>query len=186
VKDEGMEILKTEIVDVKVLKPKVFEDARGYFFEAYSEQRYRKCGIDCHFVQDNESMSMRGVLRGLHYQASPHAQAKLIRVVRGAVLDVAVDIRKGSPTFGKYVLVELSEKNKQQIYIPHGFAHGFLVLEDYTVFSYKCDAYYNPACERGLRWDDPTIAIPWPKLDVPFILSEKDRNQPLLSEIEPF
>jgi dTDP-4-dehydrorhamnose 3,5-epimerase len=131
-------------------------------------------------------MSMRGVLRGLHYQAAPHAQTKLIRVVRGAVLDVAVDIRKDSPTFGKYVAVELSEKNKQQIYIPRGFAHGFLVLEDYTVFSYKCDAYYNPACERGLRWDDPTIAIPWPKLDVPFILSEKDRNQPLLSEIEPF
>jgi dTDP-4-dehydrorhamnose 3,5-epimerase len=181
-----MEILKTEIVDVKVLKPKVFEDARGYFFETYTEQRYRKCGLDCHFVQDNESMSMRGVLRGLHYQAAPHAQTKLIRVVRGAVLDVAVDIRKDSPTFGKYVAVELSEKNKQQMYIPRGFAHGFLVLEDYTVFSYKCDAYYNPACERGLRWDDPTIAIPWPKLDVPFILSEKDKNQPLLSEIEPF
>jgi dTDP-4-dehydrorhamnose 3,5-epimerase len=178
-----MEIIETAIADVKVLKPKVFEDARGYFCETYSEQRYRKCDIDCHFVQDNESMSMRGVLRGLHYQAAPHAQAKLIRVVRGAVLDVAVDIRKGSPTFGKYVLVELSEKNKQQIYIPRGFAHGFLVLEDYTVFSYKCDAYYNPACERGLRWDDPTIAIPWPKLDVPYILSEKDKKQPLLQDI---
>jgi dTDP-4-dehydrorhamnose 3,5-epimerase len=178
-----MEILKTEIVDVKVLKPKVFEDARGYFFETYTEQRYREAGIDCHFLQDNESMSMRGVLRGLHYQAAPHAQTKLIRVVRGAVLDVAVDIRKGSPTFGKYVLVELSEKNKQQIYIPRGFAHGFLVLEDNTVFSYKCDAYYNPACERGLRWDDPTIAIPWPKLDIPFILSEKDKKQPLLQDI---
>jgi len=181
-----MEMIETAIADVKVLKPKVFEDARGYFVETYSDQRYREAGIDCHFVQDNESMSMRGVLRGLHYQAEPHAQAKLIRVVRGAVLDVAVDIRKGSSTFGKYVLVELSEKNKQQIYIPHGFAHGFLVLEDNTIFSYKCDAYYNPACERGLRWDDPMIAIPWPKLDVPFILSEKDRKQPLLSEIEPF
>jgi len=178
-----MEILKTEIVDVKVLKPKVFEDPRGYFCETYSEQRYREAGVDCHFVQDNESMSMRGVLRGLHYQVGPHAQAKLIRVVRGAVLDVAVDIRKGSSTFGKYVLVELSEKNKQQIYIPHGFAHGFLVLEDNTVFSYKCDAYYNPACERGLRWDDPMIAIPWPKIDIPYILSEKDKKQPLLSDI---
>ena len=178
-----MEIIETAIADVKVLKPKVFEDARGYFFESYSEQRYRECGIDCHFVQDNESMSMRGVLRGLHYQVAPHAQAKLIRVVRGAVLDVAVDIRKDSPTFGKYVLVELSEKNKQQIYIPHGFAHGFLVLEDNTIFSYKCDSYYSPACERGLRWDDPMIAIPWPKLDIPYILSEKDKKQPLLSEI---
>jgi len=178
-----MEIIETAIADVKVLKPKVFEDARGYFCETYSEQRYRECGVDCHFLQDNESMSMRGVLRGLHYQASPHAQAKLIRVVRGAVLDVAVDIRKDSPTFGKCVMVELSEKNKQQIYIPHGFAHGFLVLEDYTIFSYKCDSYYSPACERGLRWDDPTIAIPWPKLDVPYILSEKDKRQPLLSDI---
>jgi dTDP-4-dehydrorhamnose 3,5-epimerase len=181
-----MEIIETEIADVKVLKPKVFEDARGYFVESYSEQRYREVGVDCHFLQDNESMSMRGVLRGLHYQAAPHPQAKLIRVVRGAVLDVAVDIRKGSPTFGKYVAVELSERNKQQMFIPHGFAHGFLVLEDYTVFSYKCDAYYSPACERGLRWDDPTIAISWPKFDVPFILSEKDKKQPLLSEIEPF
>jgi dTDP-4-dehydrorhamnose 3,5-epimerase len=178
-----MEIVKTEIVGVKLLKPKVFEDARGYFFEAFSEQRYWKCGIDCHFVQDNESMSMRGVLRGLHYQIAPHAQAKLIRVVRGAVLDVAVDIRKGSPTFGKYAMVELSEKNKQQIYIPHGFAHGFLVLEDNTIFSYKCDAYYNPSCERGIRWDDPTIAVPWPKLDIPYILSEKDKKLPLLQDI---
>jgi len=181
-----MEIIETAIADVKVLKPKVFEDARGYFVESYSEQRYREAGVNCHFVQDNESMSMRGVLRGLHYQAAPHPQAKLIRVVRGAVLDVAVDIRKGSPTFGKYVAVELSERNKQQMFIPHGFAHGFLVLEDNTVFSYKCDAYYSPACERGLRWDDPTIAISWPKLDVPFILSEKDKKQPFLSEIEPF
>jgi dTDP-4-dehydrorhamnose 3,5-epimerase len=181
-----MEIFQTEIEDVKVLKPKVFQDARGYFIETYSEQCYRACGIDCHFVQDNESMSMRGVLRGLHYQLAPQAQAKLIRVVRGAVWDVAVDIRKNSPTFGKYVVVELSEHNKQQIYIPHGFAHGFLVLEDNTIFSYKCDALYNPQCERGVRWDDPRIAIPWLKLDVPYNLSEKDQKQPFLSEIEPF
>jgi len=181
-----MEILNTDIADVKVLKPKVFQDARGYFIETYSEQSYRECGMDCHFVQDNESMSMRGVLRGLHYQIAPQAQAKLIRVVRGAVLDAAVDIRKGSPTFGKVVVVELSEYNKQQIYIPHGFAHGFLVLEDNTIFSYKCDAFYNPQCERGIRWDDPQIAIPWPKLDVPYNLSDKDKKQPFLVEIAPF
>ena len=181
-----MEILNTDIADVKVLKPKVFQDARGYFIETYSEQSYRECGMDCHFVQDNESMSMRGVLRGLHYQIAPQAQAKLIRVVRGAVLDAAVDIRKGSPTFGKVVVVELSEYNKQQIYIPHGFAHGFLVLEDNTIFSYKCDAFYNPQYERGIRWDDPQIAIPWPKLDVPYNLSDKDKKQPFLVEIAPF
>ena len=181
-----MELVETEIADVKVLKPKVFQDARGYFIETYSEHRYQACGIDCHFVQDNESMSMRGVLRGLHYQVAPHAQAKLIRVVRGAVLDVAVDIRKGSPTFGKYVMEELSEQNKQQISIPHGFAHGFLVLEDNTILSYKCDAFYNTQYERGIRWDDPQIAIPWPKLDVPFMLSDKDQKQPFLADIEPF
>lgn len=180
-----MEMIETAIADVKVLKPKVFQDARGYFVETYSAQRYPACGIDCHFVQDNESMSMRGVLRGLHYQAAPHAQAKLIRVVRGAVLDVAVDIRKGSPTFGKHVAVELSERNKHQLYIPQGFAHGFLVLEDHTIFSYKCDAYYHPKAERGIRWDDPQIAIPWPELDVLFMLSDKDKQQPFLSEIEP-
>lgn len=179
-----MEIINTAIADVKVLKPKVFQDARGYFIETYSEKNFKACGIDCHFVQDNESMSMRGVLRGLHYQIAPHAQAKLIRVVRGAVLDVAVDIRKDSPTFGKVVSVELSEYNKQQIFIPHGFAHGFLVLEDNTIFSYKCDALYNPQSERGIRWDDPQIAIPWPKFDVPFILSDKDKKQPFLAEIE--
>ncbi len=181
-----MEMMETEIADVKVLKPKVFQDARGYFCETYSEKIYKECGIDCCFVQDNESMSMRGVLRGLHYQLAPQAQAKLIRVVRGAVLDVSVDIRKGSLTFGKAVIVELSERNKQQIYIPHGFAHGFLVLEDNTIFSYKCDAFYSPQCERGIRWDDPQIAIPWPKLDVPFMLSDKDKKQPFLAEIEPY
>jgi dTDP-4-dehydrorhamnose 3,5-epimerase len=179
-----MEIINTEIATVKVLKPKVFQDARGYFCETYSEQRYQAAGINCHFVQDNESMSMRGVLRGLHYQVAPHAQAKLIRVVRGAVLDVAVDIRKGSPTFGKYVMEELSECNKHQLFIPQGFAHGFLVLEDFTIFSYKCDAFYNPSCERGIRWDDQAVGIPWPKLDVPYMLSGKDQQQPLLSEIE--
>ena len=181
-----MEIIDTEIADVKVLKPKVFQDARGYFCETYSEKSYTDCGIDCHFVQDNESMSMRGVLRGLHYQVAPHAQAKLIRVVRGAVMDVAVDIRKGSATFGKYMMVELTEQNKYQIFVPHGFAHGFLVLEDNTIFSYKCDAFYNTQSERGIRWDDPQIAIPWPKLDVPYNLSDKDKKQPFLVEAELF
>jgi len=181
-----MTILQTAIPDVLVLKPRVCADPRGYFIETYSEQRYRDCGMTCRFVQDNESQSVRGVLRGLHYQVPPYAQAKLVRVIRGAVLDVAVDIRRGSPTFGKYVAERLSAENKQQLFIPQGFAHGFLVLEDDTIFSYKCDNYYTPSHERGIRWDDPAIGIPWATLDVPFILSEKDKRQPCLADAEVF
>ncbi|MCL2104726.1 MAG: dTDP-4-dehydrorhamnose 3,5-epimerase [Kiritimatiellaeota bacterium] len=181
-----MTILQTAIPDVLVLKPRVCVDSRGYFIETYSEQRYRDCGMTCRFVQDNESQSAKGVLRGLHYQVPPYAQAKLVRVIRGAVLDVAVDIRRGSPTFGKYVAERLSAENKQQLFIPQGFAHGFLVLEDDTIFSYKCDNYYTPSHERGIRWDDPAIGIPWATLDVPFILSEKDKRQPCLADAEVF
>ena len=177
-----MNIIQAAIPDVLILKPRVFADSRGYFVETYSEQRYRDCGITCPFVQDNESQSMKGVLRGLHYQEAPYAQAKLVRVIRGAALDVAVDIRKGSPTFGKHIAERLSAENKQQLFIPHGFAHGFLVLEDNTIFSYKCDNYYSPQHENGIRWDDPQINIQWPTLDVPFVLSEKDKQQPLLRD----
>ena len=155
-----MNVIPTTIPDVLVIQPRVCEDPRGYFIETYSAQRYRDAGIASPFVQDNESCSMKGVLRGLHYQKPPCAQAKLVRVIRGAVLDVAVDIRRSSPTFGKYVTAQLSAENKRQLFIPHGFAHGFLVLEDNTIFSYKCDNYYAPQHECGIRWDDPTINIP--------------------------
>jgi len=181
-----MTITPTAIPDVLMIAPCVSEDSRGYFVEAYSEQRYRDAGIVCPFVQDNESCSMKGVLRGLHYQVPPYAQAKLVRVIRGAVLDVVVDIRKGSPTFGQYVTAHISAENKRQLFIPHGFAHGFLVLEDNTIFSYKCDNYYSPQHEHGIRWDDPAINIRWPQLDVPFVLSEKDKRQPLLAEADLF
>jgi len=181
-----MTIIPTALPDVIVIQPLVRKDARGYFVETYSEQRYHDGGIACRFVQDNESLSGKGVLRGLHYQVPPYAQAKLVRVIQGAVLDVAVDIRKGSPTFGKYVTAHLSAENKQQLFIPHGFAHGFLVLEDHTIFSYKCDNYYSPSHERGIRWDDPQINIAWPTLDVPFVLSEKDRQQPVLADATVF
>jgi len=181
-----MQIIPTKIPDVLLLKPRVFADPRGYFIETYSEQRYRESGILNHFVQDNESQSAKGVLRGLHYQKPPFAQAKLVRVLRGAVMDVAVDIRKGSPTFGTFATEILSAENKHQLYIPHGFAHGFLVLEDNTIFSYKCDNYYSLQHERGIRWDDPAINIPWMELDVPFVLSEKDTRQPLLADAEVF
>ena len=181
-----MTIIQSAIPDVLIIKPRVCQDSRGYFVETYSEQRYRDAGITCHFVQDNESQSSKGVLRGLHYQVPPLAQAKLVRVIKGAVLDVAVDIRKGSPTFGMYVTAHLSEENKQQLFIPHGFAHGFLVLEGNAILSYKHDNYYSPSHERGIRWDDPAIGIPWLALDVPFVLSEKDQRQPLLADAEVF
>ena len=181
-----MTITPTAIPDVLMIKPRVCEDPRGYFVETYSVQRYREAGIACPFVQDNESCSMKGVLRGLHYQVPPYAQAKLVRVIRGAVMDVAVDIRKGSPTFGQHVTAHLSAENKHQLFIPHGFAHVFLVLEDHTIFSYKCDNYYSPQHERGIRWDDPKINILWPQLDVPSVLSAKDERQPFLADAELF
>ena len=181
-----MEVIATSIPDVKVVVPVIHRDARGYFAETYSEERYVSAGITAKFVQDNESCSSRGVLRGLHWQAGEHAQAKLVRVVKGAVWDVAVDIRKGSPTYGRHVAVTLSGDNMKQFYIPRGFAHGFIVLEDNTLFSYKCDNLYNPEADRGMRFDDPALGIRWPEIGVPLTLSEKDRKHPPLSAIEPF
>jgi dTDP-4-dehydrorhamnose 3,5-epimerase len=181
-----MEVLDTEIEGLKIIKPKVFRDARGYFFETYNAQRYAEAGITNTFVQDNESLSSKGVLRGLHWQAMPNTQAKLVRVVRGAVWDVAVDIRKGSPTFGKYYGLTLTPENGLQFYIPRGFAHGFLVLEDNTVFSYKCDNFYSQQADRGMMYNDPSLGIKWPEIPGGYILSEKDQRHPCLDGIEPW
>ena len=181
-----MEVLSTDISGVKVIIPDVHRDSRGYFAETYNEERYAQAGISARFVQDNESMSSRGVLRGLHWQAGEHSQAKLVRVIRGAVWDVAVDIRRGSPTFGKSVSCELTAENGRQFFIPRGFAHGFVVLEDNTLFSYKCDNLYCRASERGMKFDDPALGISWPDLGCEFILSEKDTKHPLLKDIEPW
>lgn len=181
-----MEVISTEIADVKIVVPDIHRDGRGYFAETYNEERYRNAGISACFVQDNESCSSRGVLRGLHWQAGAHAQAKLVRVIRGAVWDVAVDIRKGSPTFGRYVGCELTAGNGRQFFVPRGFAHGFVVLEDDTLFSYKCDNLYCPAAERGLRFDDPALGIEWPLGASGYLLSEKDKKHPALDAIEPW
>ena len=181
-----MEVIDTEIPGVKVVEPDFHRDSRGYFAETYNEERYVKAGIDAKFVQDNESLSSRGVLRGLHWQVGEHAQAKLVRVVRGAVWDVAVDIRKGSPTFGRHVACELTAANGRQFFIPRGFAHGFVVLEDDTLFSYKCDNLYCKAAERGMKFDDPALGIEWPDLGAPPLLSEKDMRHPGLAGIEPW
>lgn len=179
-----MQIIETAVPDVKIIEPKVFCDGRGYFFESWSSVRYAALGIDCNWVQDNESRSRAGVLRGLHYQLAPYTQAKLVRVIEGAVLDVAVDIRRGSPTFGKYVAVELSGENKRQLFVPRGFAHGFAVLSEEVVFAYKCDNIYMPSHERGIAYDDPELGIDWGGSG--FLVSEKDRKNPLFSEAELF
>lgn len=181
-----MQIIATSIPDVKVVIPTIHRDSRGYFCEIYNAEAYKVAGIDAVFVQDNESRSMRGVIRGLHWQAGQHAQAKLVRVIRGAVWDVAVDIRKDSPTFGHYVADLLTAENGHQFYIPRGFAHGFAVLEDNTLFAYKCDNFYCPSAERGMQFDDPSLNIPWPNLMCDPILSEKDRHHPPLAEITPW
>jgi len=181
-----MEVIDTGIPDVKVILPKYFRDGRGYFVETYNAERYKAAGIMADFVQDNESSSSKGVVRGLHWQAAPHTQAKLVRVIRGAVWDVAVDIRKGSPTFGKYVAETLTAENGKQFYIPRGFAHGFIVLEDNTLFSYKCDNLYCPEADRGMKFDDPAIGIKWPEIGCAITLSEKDQRHPGLSDIEPW
>ena len=181
-----MKVVGTDIPGVVVVEPRVFGDARGWFAEQYNAERYRAAGIDAAFVQDNESFSAKGVVRGLHWQAAPYTQAKLVRVVQGAVWDVVVDIRRGSPTLGRHVAVTLSAENRRQLYIPRGFAHGFIVLEDDTLFSYKCDRLYCPSAERGLRFDDPALGIVWPEVGVPLTLSEKDRRHPLLADIEPW
>ena len=179
-----MNVIRTEIEGLVILEPRVFEDRRGYFFESFSEREFAEAVGPVHFVQDNESKSSYGVLRGLHFQKPPYAQAKLVRVVKGCVLDVAVDLRNGSPTYGKYEAVELSEKNRRQLFIPRGFAHGFCVLSDEVIFQYKCDNYYSPQSEGAVRWDDPDLSIDWriPAEDV--VLSEKDRAHPALKDLE--
>ena len=181
-----MKVIETEIAGVKIIEPDVFGDARGWFCETYNEARYRRVGIENVFVQDNESFSTKGVVRGLHWQAAPHTQAKLVRVIQGAAWDVAVDIRKGSPTFGKHIAVTLTGENRKQLYIPRGFAHGFIVLEDNTLFSYKCDNLYCPSSDRGMRFDDPALGIEWPDIGVPLILSPKDQLHPLLEGVVPW
>ena len=180
-----MKVFDTEIEGVKIIEPDVYKDARGYFSEVYNVERYASYGIDAVFVQDNESCSQKGVLRGLHWQAAPYAQAKLLRVTRGAVWDVAVDIREGSSTFGRHVAITLSSDNHTQLYIPRGFAHGFMVLEDDTLFAYKCDNPYHPESERGMLFDDPALGIAWPDVGCAPILSPKDRVHPLLADIVP-
>lgn len=179
---DKMNFIKTDIPDVIIIEPKVFGDNRGYFFESFSQREFEKHVCKTVFVQDNESKSGYGVLRGLHFQKPPFAQAKLVRVVKGKVLDVAVDIREGSATFGKHVSVELSDENKRQLFIPRGFAHGFVVLSDEAVFQYKCDNYYAPDYEGGILWNDPALNIDWkiPVKDI--ILSDKDKKLSVLSE----
>ena len=177
-----MKVIDTEIEGLVILEPRVFGDDRGYFFESFSLKRFEEKVSKTVFVQDNESKSKYGVLRGLHYQLPPYTQAKLVRVVKGRVLDVAVDIRKGSPTFGKHVAVELSEENKLQFFLPKGFAHGFAVLSEEAIFQYKCDEYYAPDHEGAIRYDDPELGIDW-KLPVEdIILSEKDKKHPRLQD----
>lgn len=178
-----MKLINTDIEGVYIIEPRLFEDERGYFFEAFSERKFAELtGIETCFVQDNESRSARGVVRGLHFQLPPHAQSKLVRVVRGTILDVAVDIRRGSPTFGRHVAVELSEHNHRQLFIPRGFAHGFSVLEGDAIVEYKCDNYYAPESEGAIRWDDPTLAIDWQLADNEAIVSAKDIANPMFKE----
>ena len=169
-----MKFLETEFRGLFIIEPKIFEDERGYFFESWSRKIFENNCIDIDFVQDNQSLSVRNVLRGLHFQAPPYAQGKLVRVIKGSVLDIVVDIRKGSPTFGKHFKIELSEKNKIQFYIPPGFAHGFLTLEDQTIFSYKCTDYYNKESEGTILWNDPELMIDW-RTSNP-IVSDKDNK----------
>ena len=172
-----MNVVATEIPDVKIVEPQVFGDSRGWFVEQYNAGRYKAAGIDADFVQDNESSSSKGVLRGLHFQ-TVHTQGKLVRVTGGRVFDVAVDVRPGSETFGKWVGEELDAEKKQMLWIPPGFAHGFLVLSDTASFVYKCTDVYDPKAEGGIPWDDPGIAVAWPKLDVPYRTSDKDSAHP--------
>ena len=178
-----MDVIKTEIGGVVILEPKVFGDERGYFFESFSQRDFDVAVRPIRFVQDNESKSRYGVLRGLHFQLPPFAQGKLVRVVCGRVLDVAVDIRRGSPTFGRSIAVELTGENKRQLFIPRGFAHGFSVLSEEAVFQYKCDNFYAPECEGAIAWDDPALGIDWRLKPEEMILSEKDKKHPLLAEV---
>jgi len=176
---------RTAIPDVIIIEPKVYGDNRGYFVETFRADKLNEfLGHKINFCQDNESKSSRGVLRGLHYQLPPHAQTKLVRVIQGRVLDVAIDIQKNSPTFGQYVSIELSGENKKQMLVPRGFAHGFVVLEDDTVFAYKVDSYYSPKCDRGITYDDKSIGVEWKISHNDIILSAKDKAQPLLKDMK--
>ena len=178
-----MKVIKTKLEGVVIIEPQVFFDDRGYFFESFSQQRFNEQVAPITFVQDNESKSSYGVLRGLHFQKPPFAQSKLVRVVKGKVLDVAVDLRKDSLTFGQYESVVLSEENKRQFFIPQGFAHGFAVLSEEAIFQYKCDNYYAPQSEGSVRWNDPTIGIDWQLPEKDLILSATDEKAPLLSQL---
>ena len=179
-----MEVIKTDIEGVVIIEPRIFRDDRGYFFESFSQREFQEKVCNTVFVQDNESKSSYGVLRGLHFQKPPYAQSKLVRVIKGAVLDVAVDIRKGSPTFGQHVVVELTEDNHRQFFIPRGFAHGFSVLTDEVIFQYKCDNFYAPQSEGALAWDDPVPGIDWRLPAEKVILSEKDRHHSRLKDAD--
>ncbi len=179
-----MKVFETAIAGLMIIEPKVFEDQRGYFFESYSKKELFESGIDVEFVQDNQSLSSYGVIRGLHYQLAPYAQTKLVRVIYGKVLDVAVDLRQGSLTFGHSMGIEISAENKKQILIPPGFAHGFVVLSEKAIFSYKCDRYYNPEYERGISLRDPGLNIDWHIPSKNFIISEKDKILPAFSDAE--
>lgn len=181
-----MEYIETDIKGVYVIEPRVFNDARGYFMETWKQAEFEEYIGKVQFIQDNESKSSYGVLRGLHYQKGDASQAKLVRVIKGRVLDVAVDIRRSSPTFGKHVMVELSEDNKRQFYIPRGFAHGFLVLSDEAIFIYKVDNFYAPQQDAGIRWNDPELGIEWPIDPKDVQTSEKDLRLPLLKDAELF
>ncbi len=181
-----MKISKTAIDGVVIIEPQVFEDERGYFFESYNQAKMEEAGLHYNFIQDNQSKSSYGVVRGIHFQKGEYAQAKLVRVLEGTVLDVAVDLRKNSPTFGKYVAVELSAENKKQLMIPRGFGHGFAVLSKTAVFAYKCDNIYNKASEGGIRFNDPDIGVDWKINPDEAILSEKDKNAPFLKEVTCF
>ena len=177
-----MEVIKTEIEGVVIIEPRVFTDSRGYFFESFSQKEFEEKVCNAVFVQDNESKSSYGVLRGLHFQKPPFAQSKLVRVVKGAVLDVAVDIRKGSPTFGKHVAVELTADNHRQFFLPRGMAHGFVVLTDEVVFQYKCDNFYAPQSEGAIAWNDPVLNIDWKVPSENIVLSDKDCKNSCLRE----
>lgn len=182
-----MEFIKTDIDGVVIVEPRIFKDARGYFFESFSRREFEAAIGPVDFVQDNESMSTRGVMRGLHFQCPPFSQAKLVRCVEGAVLDVAVDLRKGSSTYGRHVAVELTAENHRQLFIPRGFAHGFAVLSDVAVFQYKCDNYYAPEADGGISIADSSLGIDWRIDPAQAILSEKDTRHPLLRDFEsPF
>jgi len=181
-------VIKTGIEGVFVIEPKVFGDERGYFLESFNAKEFKqKTGIDVTFVQDNESKSKYGVLRGMHFQLPPYTQSKLVRVVKGKVLDVVLDIRKGSPTYGKYEMCELTEDNHRQFFVPKGMAHGFAVLSEEAIFQYKCDDFYHPEAEGAIAWNDPDVAIQWPIAEQDVLLSEKDKHHPFLKDFDtPF